>query len=229
MFWDGTSINLPPVFAWGSRIGAAPPNQRYPGWLNINRTQDYAVSLTKVTGRHTIKTGFYNNHSFKAQNTGAGGLANLSFQGYVNFGNDTNNPIDTRLRLRERRHGRVHAVPPGGEAHRRQHDLQQHRVLRSGQLEGEQPADHGLRDSLHPAAAAVRPVRPDVELLPGAVVGLSGAGALPGCVGEWRSQRLQPYYRSRSSRFPACRTRRRPSARRSPASGNPERRDQSGR
>ena len=40
-------------------------------------------------GRHTIKAGFYNNHSFKAQNTGAGGIANLTFQGYVNFGNDT--------------------------------------------------------------------------------------------------------------------------------------------
>ncbi len=95
VFWDGTSINLPPVFAWGGRIGAAPPNQRYPGWLNINRTQDIAGSITKVMGRHSIKAGAYNNHSFKAQNTGAGGLANLSFQGYVNFGNDTNNPIDT--------------------------------------------------------------------------------------------------------------------------------------
>ena len=95
VFWDGTSINLPPVFAWGGRIGAAPPNQRYPGWLNINRTQDVAASVTKVMGRHSIKAGAYNNHSFKAQNTGAGGLANLSFQGYVNFGNDTANPIDT--------------------------------------------------------------------------------------------------------------------------------------
>jgi hypothetical protein len=95
VFWDGTSINLPPVFAWGGRIGAAPPNQRYPGWLNINRTQDWAASVTKVKGRHTIKAGAYNNHSFKAQNIGAGGIANLSFQGYVNFGNDTNNPIDS--------------------------------------------------------------------------------------------------------------------------------------
>jgi len=95
VFWDGTKLNLPPVFGWGSRIGAAPPNQRYPGWLNINRTQDVAVSLTKVAGRHTFKGGLYNNHSFKAQNTGAGGLANLSFQGFVNFGNDTANPIDT--------------------------------------------------------------------------------------------------------------------------------------
>jgi outer membrane receptor protein involved in Fe transport len=94
-FWDGKSLNLPPVFGWGNRIGSAPPNQRYPGWLNINRTQDVAISLTKIVGEHTFKTGFYNNHSFKAQNTGAGGLANLTFQGYVNFGNDTNNPLDT--------------------------------------------------------------------------------------------------------------------------------------
>ena len=62
-------MNLPPLFDWGGRIGAAPPNQRYPGWLNINRTQDFAVSLTKVMGRHTMKAGFYNNHSFKAQNS----------------------------------------------------------------------------------------------------------------------------------------------------------------
>jgi hypothetical protein len=96
-WWDASNrqINLPPVFAWGNRIGAAPPNQRYPGWLNINRTNDVSLNLTKVMGRHTIKAGFYNNHSFKAQNTGAGGIANLTFQGYVNFGNDTNNALDT--------------------------------------------------------------------------------------------------------------------------------------
>ncbi len=88
-FWDGTSVNLPPVFNWGSRIGAAPPNQRYPGWLNINRTQDVAISMTKVAGRHTFKGGFYNNHSFKAQNTG------VSFQGTVDFNNDTNNLLDS--------------------------------------------------------------------------------------------------------------------------------------
>jgi hypothetical protein len=94
-FWDGNSINLPPIFAWGGRIGGPPPNQRYPGWLNINRTQDVSVSLTKIAGRHTFKAGFYNNHSYKAQNVGAGGIANLSFQGYVNFGNDNNNGLDT--------------------------------------------------------------------------------------------------------------------------------------
>jgi len=94
-FWDSANrmMNLPPIFAWGNKIGAAPPNQRYPGWLNINRTQDVAVSLTKVAGRHTMKAGFYNNHSFKAQNVDAGG--GISWQGRVDFGQDTNNPIDT--------------------------------------------------------------------------------------------------------------------------------------
>jgi len=103
VWWDGTRINLPPAFSWGTRVqGTAgvgalpgPPNQVFPGFLNINRTQDWAVSLTKVAGRHTFKAGAYNNHSYKAQNTGAGGVANLGFQGYVNFGNDTNNALDT--------------------------------------------------------------------------------------------------------------------------------------
>ena len=94
-FWDGKSLNLPPTFAWGNRIGAAPPQQRYPGWLNINRTRDVAISMTHVMARHTIKGGYYYNNSFKAQNVGAGGIANLSFQGFVNFGNDTNNILDT--------------------------------------------------------------------------------------------------------------------------------------
>ncbi len=95
VFWDGSSVNLPPVFGWGNLIGAAPPNQRYPGWLNINRTQDVSGSITKIWGHHTLKAGAYENHSYKAQNVGAGGIANLSFQGYVDFGQNSNNPIDT--------------------------------------------------------------------------------------------------------------------------------------
>jgi hypothetical protein len=103
VWWDGNKINLPPAFGWGSRImGSAttgnlpgPPNQLFPGFLNINRTQDVAISLTKIWGSHTSKAGFYNNHSFKAQNTGAGGVPNLGFQGYVDFGNNSNNALDT--------------------------------------------------------------------------------------------------------------------------------------
>lgn len=95
VFFDGKSINLPPLFGWGSLIGAAPPNLLFPGWLNVNHTQDVAGSITKIVGRHTLKAGAYLNHSYKAQNTGAGGIPNLSFQGYVNFGNDTTNTLDS--------------------------------------------------------------------------------------------------------------------------------------
>src|SRR5205823_505258 len=73
----------------------SPPTQREPGWLNINRTQDVAISVTKLANRHSLKAGFYNNHSYKAQNVGAGGIANLTFQGFVDFGNNSNNSLDT--------------------------------------------------------------------------------------------------------------------------------------
>ena len=96
-FFDQGSnlMSLPPTSAWGSLIGNAPPNITYPGFLNINRTNDVSISLTKVQGRHTMKFGFYLNHSYKAQNTGAGGGSSSGFQGAVNYGQDSNNPIDT--------------------------------------------------------------------------------------------------------------------------------------
>ena len=49
--------------------------------------------MTKVMSSHTIKGGFYWNHSLKAQNLGVAAGAN-PFQGSLNFGNDTNNPLD---------------------------------------------------------------------------------------------------------------------------------------
>ena len=89
MFQDGT-ILLPPTFNWGNRVANGPPNLPYPAWLNYNRTQDISISMTKVTGQHTLKAGFYNHHSHKAQNRGGGG------PGSLNFANNTNNPIDAQ-------------------------------------------------------------------------------------------------------------------------------------
>lgn len=86
--WDGTRLRLVPAFNWGGRIGFAPPNFPYPGYLNINRSQDVSISLTKIAGRHTLKTGFYNTHSFKAQQR-------QGWAGTINFGNDANNPLDS--------------------------------------------------------------------------------------------------------------------------------------
>ncbi len=86
--WDGTRLRMVPAFNWGGRIGNAPPNFPFPGYLNINRSQDLSISLTKIKGRHTLKTGFYNTHSFKAQQR-------QGWAGTINFGNDANNPLDS--------------------------------------------------------------------------------------------------------------------------------------
>jgi hypothetical protein len=102
-FKDGR-IWLPPNFAWGTRIGCAttnnggvaapcPPNLQFPGALNTNVTQDVNIALTKITGRHTLKVGFYLNNSYKAQNINLA-LGALPFNGFMNFANDVNNPLD---------------------------------------------------------------------------------------------------------------------------------------
>ncbi|HEX6463936.1 MAG TPA: carboxypeptidase regulatory-like domain-containing protein, partial [Vicinamibacterales bacterium] len=79
-FWDGTRMAKIPTFSWGGRIANAPPNLGFPGWFNINATQDFAISLTKVMGRHTAKTGFYVTHSYKAEQTSNNAFGVMNFQ-----------------------------------------------------------------------------------------------------------------------------------------------------
>jgi hypothetical protein len=88
--WDGKRISMVPNFAWGSRINStfAPTNVPYPGFLNVNKTNDVSISVTQIRGRHTLKAGFYNTHSFKAQQR-------QGWQGTITFANDTSNPLDT--------------------------------------------------------------------------------------------------------------------------------------
>jgi hypothetical protein len=104
-FFQNGSILLPPNFAWGSRIGCAatnnggvaapcPPNLTFPGALNTNPTYDVSINLTKVKGSHTMKAGFYLNHSFKPQNINLA-LGALPFKAEMNFSNDANNPLDS--------------------------------------------------------------------------------------------------------------------------------------
>jgi Carboxypeptidase regulatory-like domain len=92
-FWvNGQLLITPTSVTWGNRIANSPPNMTYPGFLNINATKDVAFSLTKVAGRHTLKTGFYNNHSNKSQNQNSAATF-----GALNFSNDTSNPIDAQF------------------------------------------------------------------------------------------------------------------------------------
>jgi len=104
-WFQNGQILLPPNYLWGSRLGCAtgfnggvaapcPPNQSFPGALNTNPTYDISASVTKLRGHHTFKGGFYSNHSLKAQNINLA-LGALPFKGEMNFGNDTNNPLDS--------------------------------------------------------------------------------------------------------------------------------------
>ena len=92
VFVNGRVLKAP-SFAWGNRIATAnaPANIPWPNYLNINPTHDVAISVTKVAGSHTLKAGFYLNHSFKAENQGNNAFGTLSFQ------NDSpgTNPFDT--------------------------------------------------------------------------------------------------------------------------------------
>ena len=77
-----------------------------------------AISLTHIAGRHTIKGGYYLNHSYKAQN------ADVTFQGTVNFGNDTNNALDTGFGYANAALGVFTQYTQAVEVRRRQHALQ---------------------------------------------------------------------------------------------------------
>jgi hypothetical protein len=88
--WENGMLVKTPNFTWGGRVANSPPNTPYPGYLNINSTNDVSISLTTIRGSHTVKTGFYNTHSYKAQNQGN------SF-GTITFTNDANNPLDSQF------------------------------------------------------------------------------------------------------------------------------------
>ena len=98
-WFSGSAVSLVPTFSWGSRISGVPSATAVADAMsgvpqvNMNRSQDATVSITKVHGRHSLKAGAYWNHAYKAQGLGAAG--GVTYVGVLNFGNDTNNPLDS--------------------------------------------------------------------------------------------------------------------------------------
>ncbi|MEO7273565.1 MAG: hypothetical protein ABIX28_24150, partial [Vicinamibacterales bacterium] len=93
-FYVDGKVFLPPTFNWGSRITNAPPNLLYNtgGFLDLVRTNNVALSVTRRMGRHSVKVGYQLDHSLKLQEQ----LGNPKpFQGTLNFSNDGNNPLDS--------------------------------------------------------------------------------------------------------------------------------------
>ncbi len=90
--WVNGDFQKTPQFQWGNRISNSPPNTPFPGYFNINATQDVSISVTKVSGQHTYKAGFYYTHSYKAEQA-----TDTNSFGTINFTQDTpgTNPFDT--------------------------------------------------------------------------------------------------------------------------------------
>ena len=88
--WDGTRVQATPTFQWGSRIANAPPgnNNPFTNFILDTKAANANVTLTKVTGAHTFKGGYYYGQS--VQKRGQGNIF-----GTINFANDTLNPLDT--------------------------------------------------------------------------------------------------------------------------------------
>jgi hypothetical protein len=83
---------MTPTFAWGSRVANAPPNVTFPRFLEMVHSRDFLTSVTRLTGPHTFKTGFYFAHALKVQQSALASLASFPI---ITFGNDTTNPVDS--------------------------------------------------------------------------------------------------------------------------------------
>ena len=89
-WWDGKTAHMVPTFAWGSRITNAPPNIAWPQFIQTQNTDTFYASLTKVKGRHTLKTGFSFIESVQTD-------GRSSMQGTYSFQNDSLNPLDSQF------------------------------------------------------------------------------------------------------------------------------------
>ena len=94
-YYINGNVEMAPSYVWGSRIGNPPPNNAYPPFLCMQNTHDVAIGVTKLWGSHTFKVGYQSQDSMKLQNLGTVTQGALPFEGRVNFGNDSNNPLDT--------------------------------------------------------------------------------------------------------------------------------------
>ena len=157
---DAVQADYIPWFEFRSgRTGNAGQYQTDRGpFTNENITHDVLANLSKIFGAHSTKFGVYYQHSFKPQSIFA------EFNSRINFGDDANNPFDTGYRIRQRRHRRVQPVHPGQQIRPAGVGLQQHRVLRAGQLEGQPQAHARLRRALLQPDPAVGPDPAGLEL-----------------------------------------------------------------
>ena len=118
-------------------------------------------NITKIYRGHVIKAGFLAERIFST------GDAATPFNGSYAFARDVNNPLDSGLRLQQRRLRRVQLLYRTVEAQHEYIVVHLRRRLRAGHLESEPPPDAGLRFALLPSGRRSPERRRGIGIQPG--------------------------------------------------------------
>ena len=121
---NGDFLETAVILVGQPRRQRAAEHARSPATSTSTRRRTVSISLTKVTGRHTMKGGYFNTHSFKAeQATGTDSF------GTISFAQDTvgTNAFDTSYGFANAAIGAFSSFNPGPELHRRGLRLRQPR------------------------------------------------------------------------------------------------------
>ena len=209
---------LPPTFTWGGRVGQRAAEQQLPGIRRplVGQRLSRSASRSSRAGTRS-RSGYYQQHALKQQNQGA------PF-GTLNFGNDTNNPLDSQFGYANAALGIFSSYAQASKFVEGTWIYNNTEFYIQDNWKVSRPADARLRHALRAPAAAVRHDRPVVELPAREVVARRRAAAVrAGCAnGVYPVLRHQPPGDESGDRpVPGAEHARSPSARSCPAPGNP--------
>ena len=145
-----------------------PQHQHHPG---------RRVSLTKVMGRHTMKTGFYNSHSLKRENNVQGAADNFGTLSFAQ-GHGRHQPLRHVVRVRQRGDRQLQLVRAGLEICRGNFTYNNTEGYIQDNWKVNNQADARLRRALRARAAAARQPAAERQLPAGQVGPVAGAEAL---------------------------------------------------
>ena len=129
-FFRNGRFEIPPSFSFGNRSGSQPGITPRGCCFTRNWVHNVNTSLTKVAGRHTMKTGVFYEYAYKPQDP------STNYRGSVNFGESATNPLDTTYGFANAALGIFQSYQQASRVRRGQVPVREPRVLHPGQLEG---------------------------------------------------------------------------------------------
>jgi hypothetical protein len=177
LFPDAVQADYIPWFDFrngGGRVGNAGQYQTDRGpFTNENKTTDVFANLSKVWGSHSSKFGVSYQHSFKPQSIFA------SFNSQIQFADDANNPFDTGFGYANAATGVFRNYIQASKYALPEWNYKNLRVVRPGQLEGQQEAHPRLWRALLLLDAAMGHDAAGLHVPARQVRSVAGGEALP--------------------------------------------------